>query len=196
MAIPRRVIITVDNVSTVVRGIISATGKQVLVGIPEEKTGRDDPPDKPPITNAALGYIHENGAPEANIPARPWLVPGVIKSNPQTIPRLERAYGAALDGKPEEMNRQLEAAAQTAETVVKQTLEAGEGWPPLSPVTIRMRRYSRRTQSMRAGEQQYLDLIAGGSSPAEAQEAANIRPLINTAQLRNAITSVVRDKND
>lgn len=190
---PRNVVITLDNVSDVVAGIVALAGKQVLVGIPEANTDRENENDSP-ITNAALGYIHENGAPEANIPARPFLVPGVTKSNPKTIPRLRKAAEAALDGNPNERDRQLKAAGQEAEITVKETLEAGEGWQELSPSTIASRRYNRRTKSIRPSEQEYMDLIDTGMDPATAQSAAGIHALINTGQLRNAVTSIVREK--
>ena len=37
---------------------------RLLVGFPAESAGRDEGP----LTNAALAYIHDNGAPEAGIP--------------------------------------------------------------------------------------------------------------------------------
>jgi hypothetical protein len=47
---------------------------------------------------------------------------------------------------------------------------------------------------MRASEIRYLDLVANGMSAADAQGATGIRPLINTGQLRNAITYAIREK--
>jgi hypothetical protein len=64
--------------------------------------------------------------------------------------------------------------------------------PPLKPSTIRGRKYLRGTQSRRAGETKYSALVKGGMAPAAAQRAAGIVSLVNTGQLRNAVTYVVR----
>ncbi len=65
-----------DQVAEVVRSIQSLAKKEVLIGIPEATSSRPDEE----ITNAELGYIHENGSPANNIPARPFLIPGVQKA--------------------------------------------------------------------------------------------------------------------
>ena len=69
---------------------------EVLVGFPEDSTERDETATteegKEPITNAALGYIHDNGAPEVNIPARPFMKPA-IEENKEKI---ERALSGAM----------------------------------------------------------------------------------------------------
>jgi hypothetical protein len=48
---------------------------EVLVGFPEDTTERDKEGDDPArergITNAALGYIHDQGVPEVGIPSSP-----------------------------------------------------------------------------------------------------------------------------
>ena len=83
-----RVTITKDKVNAVVGSITKLVGKQVLVGIPEANGSRQDPEESAPVTNAALGYIHEFGSPRANIPARPFLIPGVRKSTARVMPHL------------------------------------------------------------------------------------------------------------
>jgi hypothetical protein len=50
---------------------------EVLVGVPEETTDVRNEDGQEYITNAALAYIHDNGEPSANIPARPFMVPGI-----------------------------------------------------------------------------------------------------------------------
>lgn len=62
-----------DETETVLRNISALTGRRVLVGIPESTAERGDTK----INNAMLGYIHEFGSPARNIPARPFLLPGV-----------------------------------------------------------------------------------------------------------------------
>lgn len=188
-----RVTVTVDKVNKVVDALNSLTRKQVLVGIPEEATVRDDEEGEvQPITNAALGYIHEFGAPGANIPARPFLIPGVKKSIFKYMPHLKGAARAALDGNKGAVDRELAVAGLEAEMGAKHEIHTGD-FVPLKPATIRNRRRGRGTKSRREAEEAYLEMVKNGVSPAEAQETAGIRPLIDTGQLSNAITSVVRE---
>jgi hypothetical protein len=184
----KRVEITYDNVNNVVKGIQALTGQQVLVGIPEEKGARSN---SDPVTNAALGYIHEFGSPQHNIPARPWLIPGVRKGARDYMPHLRGAAAAVLDGKTTVAFRELNMAGILAAQSAQNMMATGN-FVPLSPATIRARRYSRTTKSIRVSEKQYLALIKQGVSPATAQSAVGIRPLINTRQLFNSVTYVVR----
>lgn len=190
---PPRVTITKDRVNVVIGAITQLVGKQVLVGIPEANGARqnDESTDHP--TNALLGYVHENGSPRRNIPARPFLVPGVHKAINAYMPHLRGAASAALDAKPEIADKELVSAGLIAEASAKREITTGN-FVPLKPETVAWRFLQRGTKTRRASEERYLDLIDQGVSPADAQSAAGIRPLINTGQLRQAITSVVRKK--
>jgi hypothetical protein len=174
------------------RAVRDLTDAEVLVGIPESTTGRDNEDGKD-ITNAALGYIHEFGAPEVNIPPRPFLIPGVEKSLDRSSHQLELAAKAALKGEASTVRMRLEVAGQIAAASAKREISYGD-FAPLKPSTIRNRRRSRGTKSTRAAEKEYFRLVARGMSEADAQSEAGIRPLINTGALRNSITSVVRKR--
>jgi hypothetical protein len=187
---PPRVSITKDNVSKVFAGITELVGQQVLIGIPEDKNKREG---DEPANNAQIGAIHEGGSPLQNIPARPWLIPGVKKAEKPALGQLRKAADAALVGDTAEAARRLAAAgiigANEARGMINSNIP-----PPLSPETVRRRHYARGTKSMRESEQVYLDLVSKGVNPGAAQEETGIVSLINTAQLRNSITSVVRKK--
>lgn len=182
-----RVEIKVDRVNQVISALDRLVGKEVLVGIPEENGRRR----QDPITNAAIGYIHEFGAPASHIPPRPFLIPGVRKAAPAYLPHLRGAANAALDGKAPRAERELAAAGIVAEQGAKREIHSNIP-PPLAPSTVRGRARQRQTQSRRPGEDRYLELVASGISPGEAQSQAGIVSLINTGQLAAAITSVVR----
>ncbi len=186
----KRVTVTSDVVNRVTTSIKKLTSLQVLVGIPEENGARDEDEDSGPVTNATLGYTHEFGAPGANIPARPWLIPGVRKSVRDYMPHLRGAAAAALDGKPDIVDRSLRSAGILAAQGAKHEMATGN-FVPLKPETVRARQYSRGTQSKRISEKQYLNLIRQGVSPSTAQYATGIRPLINTRQMFNSVTYVV-----
>src|ERR1700675_3133764 len=68
-----------DRVREVTKKFATLQSRVVLAGIPGAKNARDDGP----ITNATLGYIHNFGAPESNIPAREFMSPGIrsVKTN-------------------------------------------------------------------------------------------------------------------
>lgn len=186
----KRVTVTSDVVNRVTASIEKLTGLQVLVGIPEVNGARKEDEDDGDVTNAALGYIHEFGAPASNIPARPWLIPGVRKSVRDYMPQLRGAAAAALDGKPDIVERSLRMAGILAAQGAKHEMATGN-FVLLKPETIRARQYSRGTKSKRKSEIQYLNLIRQGVSPSTAQYATGVRPLINTRQMFNSVTYVL-----
>lgn len=171
--------VVLDRVAHTLEGLRVLAATRVMVGIPSDKAGRREGE----ITNAALGYIHENGEPAAHIPARPHLIPGVTAvQQSSTIPGLRLAMQYAIEGRPEAVERQLHCVGLRASMSVKAVLNAGVP-PPLADSTLRAR--ARRG---RRGAQRELRNRASGLG-ASTQHA---KPLIDTAQLRNAYTYVIR----
>lgn len=179
-----------DDVSKILASITRLSNKQVLVGIPEDETQRNDPE----ATNALIGYAMEFGLPEQNVPARPTLIPGVQKALPQALEQMREAAKATMSGQNEVATKFLTAAGMLAANSVKNEINTGD-FLPLSPKTIANRFKARRTQTMRQSEIHYLALVAAGMPPEGAQAATGIRPLVNTGQFRNAVTSVVRRRS-
>jgi hypothetical protein len=137
-----RVVIIKDDVPTVVAAINELVGKEVLVGIPDSSTDRDQE-EAQPITNATLGYIHENGAPEANIPARPFLIPGVEKAEEPALERLKKAAQVTMRGDSKSADKYLNDAGIIASNSVKKTFW-DNNWQPLQPATIANRHRQAR----------------------------------------------------
>jgi hypothetical protein len=157
--------ITKDNVASVLKSMRGLTDKRVLVGIPSSTTDRRPDPDEPQsLTNAEIGYIMENGAPEANIPARPWLKPGVEDAEDAIAKRYEAGAKAVLDGRVADMDTIHGQVGLIAQNSVRKKITDGP-FAPLAERTLAGRRARGRT-----GE----------------------KPLIDTGQLRNATTFVVR----
>lgn len=180
---------TADNMKAIIDAINKLKGKDVLVGIPDSAPERTDTP----ITNAQIGYVMETGSPAHNVPARPFLVPGVQDVQSECADRLGKAADAALSGNLSGAERQMSSAGMVASQSAKRKI--GSNIPPaLSPETIRNRNKSRQTKSMRSDEKAYLADVASGTDPAQAQNSAGIVALVNTGSLRNAITYVVREK--
>lgn len=154
------VTMTRDNLAAFMRDVRDMAKRDVLVGIPGDGAERQK---GDAMDNATLGYIHEFGAPAANIPARPFLIPGVASVNAQTSARLGRGMTAALGGDMAECDRQMHAAGLIAQNAVKARINSNIQ-PALSPRTLAARRARGRT-----GE----------------------NTLVETGQLRNSVTYVV-----
>lgn len=180
---------TLDKSADVLKGIAALAENRVYAGVPSAKGPRSDQSGEP-VNNAALMYIHENGAPEINLPARPVVHPAIKEAQGDIISGLRAAGIEALSGKPENVGKRLNVVGMIAQNAMRKRITDGP-FVPLSPKTIAQRARKRGTKR-RKGEQQYLDLVAGGVAPAEAQAAAGIKPLIDTAQLRGALTYVLR----
>lgn len=182
--------ISVDKMASIIKAINELGGKDVLVGIPEGNTERKS---GDPASNAVIGYIQEFGSPENNLPARPFLIPGVQDIQKPAAERLKIAAQRALSGDLSQAEKQLSAAGLMGQNSARAKINSNIA-PALSPRTIAERHRQRGTKSMRKSEKGYLKAIANGDSPSDAQAAAGIVALINTGQLRNAITYVIRRK--
>jgi hypothetical protein len=112
---------------------------------------------KAPINNAALAYIHNNGSPSRNIPARPTLLPGINDAKDRIVKRLEDGAKAALDGSKDRVEKNFMAAGQAAVDAVKRRIRSNTP-PPLSPKTLaaRRRRGQRSTRTL-VDTAQYLN---------------------------------------
>jgi len=129
-----------DNAAAVLASLKAIASKDVLVGIPEEKSERDDVP----FGNAGIGYINENGSPAQNIPARPHLVPGVRSVDEQTLPHLRAAAQAAMSGNTAAAEMELNRAGALAANGVKRYMTI-TGFTPLADRTINARLARGRT---------------------------------------------------
>ncbi|MCY1326434.1 hypothetical protein D9M68_743710 [compost metagenome] len=175
-------VMKVDRLKQVLQSISGLVDKQVLVGIPDSTAGRKD--DGEPLSNAEIGYIQETGSPANNLPARPFLVPGVAAAQSKTLPQLQKATEAALDGDIDGMQRRLSSAGLVAQSSVRKRINSGIT-PALSEATLR-----ERARRGRNGAKEELARRAAGEKP--GIELA--KPLIDTGQLRNAITYVIRKR--
>lgn len=154
--------VTKDNLKTVLGNIRAMADKHVLVGVPAEEAPRKGDP----ITNASLAYIHENGSPARNIPARPFLKPGVKASREKCVKVLKGAAKAGFKDQAA-IDKGLNSAGLIAQAAVKNQIVSQEGFAPLKPATLVARK--------RKG-------------------AKGTKALIRTGQLLNSITYVVRER--
>jgi len=153
---------TSDKMSKVLKAIADLVKQDVLVGIPDSAPDRKDGP----ISNAAIGYIQEKGSPINNIPARPFLVPGVDEVQSKVADQLGKAADSALDGSQAGIEKALNSAGFVAQNSVKRKINSNIQ-PELAKRTIAARKARGITQE---------------------------NTLVVTGGLRNAITYVLRKK--
>ena len=173
--------ITVDRFDAFKKSIETLTQKQVLVGIPEDHNERDDAP----FGNAAIGYMNENGSPAKNIPARPHLIPGVLKACARVAGIFATGAKNALGGNRAAAEDALTAAGQVAADSVRSMITAGLS-PALADSTV-----AARARRGRKGAIKELKLRAAGAAPSSALA----KPLLDTGEYKNAITFVLRGKH-
>lgn len=141
----------------------------VYVGVPENKTvRRKEDGEKVAITNAELMFIHTNGSPRNNIPARPVIEPA-IEDDKERISKMFKDAGQTMinQGKDAAMKK-LKLIGMRAQNVCRAWfVNPKNNWPPNSPSTIAAKR---------------------------AKGATKPRPLIDTGQLRRSIIYFVETK--
>ena len=145
----------------------------IFVGIAAGSKG-DSRKDGP--ANHLLGFVHEHGSPAANIPPRPFLVPGVKAAKEKVMGKMEAAMRAALNNDDKAVKALLEQAGSDAVLAVQLYMRNGT-FEPLKPSTIKNRNRSRLTEGKRENEQQ----------------GENIKPLINSGALQKALDFYVED---
>jgi hypothetical protein len=98
------------------------------------------------INNAELCYILTNGSPKHHTPPRPIVEPAIEdrQNSEEIVHELKLAGIAALDGKPDEVLRQLNLAGMVAQNKVRGWFtNPRNGWAPNKPSTIRRKGSSR-----------------------------------------------------
>lgn len=168
---------------------------RVLVGFPsasDEKQGRavgpderkPDPEEPEPLNNATIGYLMNTGIPERNVPAREFMAAGIKVAEPRMTRSMKQIVVTALTGDTARIDQGYHAIGLTAQSGIRNVITAGIP-PPLADSTLlaRLRRHKRRK-----GEKAELAARAAGAAPS----LDNVKPLIDTKQLFNAISYVLR----
>lgn len=169
--------------------------RDVVVGIPSGSARTPVQGSKTPVDNATLGYIHEFGSPEANIPERPFLIPGIEAVKDQIAAKLKDAIPKAIAGDRRAVQQALDSVGLIAQTAVRKRILSGP-FQPLSEATLRARarrltsagKLSKSATAVQAREE--LASRAAGADPS----SVNARPLYDTHSLFNSVTYIVRGK--
>jgi len=119
-----------------------------------------------PINNATLAAIHDKGSPSQNIPARPFMESGIKSVSVPIEQKLLTAGQAVLEGDYVKTEKALEAVGLIAQNGLRAMVNSNIP-PALKPATLAARRRRGRTGT---------------------------RTLVDSAQMRNSLTYVVKDK--
>lgn len=187
------VIKTIDKTTDMLRCVEKLTLSDVLVGVPKGKAPRKG--ESAPINNATLAYIHEFGSPAHNIPARPFLYPGLKRVRQQAIAMMRQGAIDCLRGTVN-VNALLSRVGILARNaVVDEITDPVPPFAPLQPATIRarLRRTAAGRRKLRQIKKRGVSLTAWAAEIDPDSGSANIHPLIDTGQLRASITYVVRE---
>lgn len=142
------------------------TKVEVLVGFTAETTDRQA--EDAGVTNAVIAYINDQGAPEQNIPARPFMEPGIkkVEAKVNSILRAGALKAISLNGKARDVEEAFHKAGLVAQLSIQKEINSNIP-PPLSPRTLAARKARGRTGT---------------------------NTLVDTGQLRNAVTYAIRAK--
>lgn len=177
------------SMEDIMRGLDALSSLEVLVGFPEATTERkeDEEDEKKDLTNAALGYIHDNGSPEVNIPARPFMAPGITAVKPKLIKIAKKMAKQVMEGQGDSATiaeQGYHAMGLVAQASIRNVINEGVA-PPLADSTLRA-----RAKKGSKGAKEELENRAKGLPP--GMDLA--KPLIVTGQLRNAVNYAVRNR--
>lgn len=137
----KNVKVTLDRTAAVKAAIKALVQDRVLVGIASEHAFRDpdDEDPTPHLNNAEIGYLNEFGAPDANIPARPHLVPGTQSALPKVEKIYRDAVAKAVVGDVKGIHDAHGKVGFVVSSAVKSLVTDGIS-PPLADSTIRQRK--------------------------------------------------------
>ena len=153
-----------DNLPGLLEGLRKLDKNEVLVGVPNDTTNRKDSGTE--MTNATLAYLHDNGSPVRNIPARPFMEPGIKSAKEAIAENLRFAADRFVAGGTSQAKRDLNKVGLIAQSAIRSKINEGIA-PALTKSTLAARRKRGRTGT---------------------------KPLVDTGQLRNSITYVLREK--
>ena len=175
-----------DNLPGLLLAFKKLSEQEVLVGVPAGAGG----PDGSDANYASIAYWQDNGAPEANIPARPFMKPGIKSVQREVAACFKQAAQKALEDKEdkEEVGKYLIKAGLIASSAIKNHIDEGIP-PPLADSTLRARARGKPGIKISKGAKIELASRAAGNAPSND----SVTPLVITGGLRNSITFVVKE---
>lgn len=155
---------SLDKFARNAKAIDFMRNNEVYIGIQQDETTRKGEP----VTNAELLFIHTNGSPARNIPARPVIEPAIEDDGDRLSQMMKKAAQHVFAGEEEQALAQLKKTGMRGQNVSRAWFTNDKnGWPPNAPSVAEEKRKK------------------GATDP---------RPLIDTGELRKSITYFVKTK--
>jgi len=171
--------VKLDLTEKLIKQYHEITKSSVLVGIPEDKDARkEDENGKVPIGNAALAYIHDNGSPLQGIPRREFMKPGIKKVSDKISNEFLQAAVCKMNEDFEGVRIHLNRAGRIASNSIKRFINEGD-FTPLKRGT-------------KLGRLRKLKGAKKWDTDKREDAMGSMHPLVSTAQMRNAVTYVVK----
>lgn len=174
-----------DRLPELRRQLLALAKKEVLVGFPDGGPTRTD---NAAITNASLAYVHNTGSPAAGIPQREFMTSGIKTQEDRLTDMLSRLLKSVIQGRTADIDKGYHRIGAVAVSAIKNRISAGVP-PPLAESTLLAR--ANRKHGSRKGAKAELASRAAGNAP--STDLA--KPLLDTAQMRNAVAYVVRERS-
>lgn len=155
---------------------------EILVGIPESEAKRDDGE----MNNPTLLYIHTQGSPLRNLPARPLIEPALEDdvNAARIADDLRRVVDLVFANKFDQAKKAMETTGKDAVNMIKMWfVDPKNNWEPNKLATVKRK---LKTLSKKKRTQMIAEYEAGSDRIDT--------PLIDTAELRKSITYVLREK--
>jgi hypothetical protein len=178
--------VSTNNLPKLKERLKSLMINEVLVGVPSDNAERKDSNEP---NNAMLAYIHDNGSPAQNIPARPFMRPGIERAKTGIVKAMEIGAKSCLNGANDAPDVALHQVGLIAQRSIRGRINEGIA-PPLAAATLRARIASGRAAK---GAKAELARREQGGMPSAT---ASAKPLIVTGQLRNSINYAIRKKGE
>lgn len=175
-----------DNSADILDALDYLRNTKLMVGIPATNAPRQGEA----ASNAVIGYVMENGNPEKNIPARPFLIPGIGNIKDIIQQYMKAAGQAALSGERNQVKVLFNRLGLLAVSAVRKVID-NQGFAPLAESTLKAR---IAKLGVRARKDLAAALASGSTQMAQVAAGATdyLKILIDTGAMRNAITYVLR----
>lgn len=174
----------INNLPKLKTSFAKLSKKDVLVGVPSDTSERKD--NEGEMNNATIAYIQDNGSPAANIPARPFMVPGIEGCSDKLSGQFKKGAQDIISGNEGAIEASLTKAGLIAQASIRNKINEGIP-PPLADSTLKARIRSGKAVK---GAKAELKSRFEGNPPS----MSSAKPLVHTGQLRNSISFVVRNK--
>jgi hypothetical protein len=165
----------------IVRDFSGTSDEVVAIGVQGTEANKAHGGFTQPITNLELWVIHEFGAPGASIPERSVIRATVDRKSKEYFRLVEKFTGLVVDQKMT-VKQALGLLGEKAKTDMQRAMDLSIGLKALKASTERRRRKK-------------IAAVRGKVSESfKKKGAADIKPLVDTGQMKNALTWTVRPK--